>query len=238
MKTTSLLAGCCLLVTLGCTRVHHRFTPRQVVGRTLPIEVTINHDAKDVVHGTIYYRTTGSTGSGQYESIRLQRRADQLWTMLPTENLQASDTIEYYIDVSKNGRMTALGSPASPFVVTVLDRTEMVLANLSDRANASDTEHEVQIILYARSQPIGQPTVIYQIPGVPGNIRSPMEPDGHGNYHIVIPPNAVSGGTWRYAIEFALEGEQYRRPPLGYRSFVVQVPVEVHYEEHITGAGP
>ncbi len=220
------------MVTLGCTRVHHHYKPNQVVGRTLPVEVTITHDADDVVDGTVHYRTTGSAGSSPYEAVRLQRRANQLWTMLPTEQLQADDTIEYYIDVMKNGRMTALGSPASPFVVTVLDRTGMVLASLSDRPIASDTEHEVQIILYARQQPIGQPTVIYQMPGVPGDIRSPMEADGYGNFRVVIPASVVNAGTWRYAIEFPLEGEHYRRPPLGYRSFVVSVP----YEEQITGA--
>ena len=43
------------------------------------------------------------------------------------------------------------------------------------------------IYLLARAQPIEQPTAIYQMPGVPGDIRAPMEADGRGNYRIVIP---------------------------------------------------
>ena len=216
-----LLAGCCLLVTLGCTRVHHHFRPHQAVGTTLPIEVTVTHGHDDVVSGTVYYRTSSR---GPFKSIRMEPRADQLWAMLPTESLDADKTVEYYIDVTKNDRMTALASPASPFVVTVLDRTSMVLANLYDRPVATDEEHEVSIVLYAKRQRIGRPTISYQMPGVPGDIQAAMESDGYGNYRIVIPSGAVRAGTWRYAIEFELDGKSFRRPDQGYRSFTVSAP--------------
>ena len=65
--------------------------------------------------------------------------------------------------------------------------------------------------------------------GIPGDIRAPMESDGSGNYRIVIPPAAVVAGTWRYSIEFPLDGQIHRMPPNGYRSFTVTVPV---YHDH------
>jgi hypothetical protein len=224
----SLLAGCCLLVTLGCTRIHHHYRPHQAAGSTLPIEVTVTHKPADIVRGIVHYRTQGY---GPYAVMPMERRANQLWAMLPTEHLAPDDTIEYYIDITKNDRMTALASPASPFTVKVLDRTGMALTKLSDRPLASDSNHEVSIILYSREQHVGRPIVSYRIPGVPGDIRASMEADGYGNYRIAIPPDAVRAGTWRYAIEFELDGREFRRPETGYRSFEVVEPYVPEFTE-------
>ena len=127
--------------------------------------------------------------------------------------------------------MIAFGSPASPYVVTFLDPTDLILANLSDRSTASDTDHPVIIALYSKGQPIDQPTAIYQMPGVPGDIRAPMQPDRYGNYYIEIPHTAVSAGTWQYAIEVPLHGKVHRRPAQGYRTFSVTWP---EYSDPVT----
>lgn len=212
------LAGSCALCMFGCTRVYHRYSAIHPAGTTLPVEVTVTHKRDQVVSGTVYYR---ALGQGPYDAVPMQVRAQQLWAVLPTEDYGAQDTLQYYIDVTKEGRLIPFGSPGSPYRVTFLDRTELILAGLADGPVASDTHHPVAIYLYARNQPIDQPTAVYQMPGVPGDIRAPMELDAYGNYSIVIPPAAVSAGTWRYAIEIPVDGQVHRRPRRGYRSFTV-----------------
>ena len=208
----------CLIVATGCGRVHHTFRPNQPAGTALPVEVTVKHKADQMVSGTVYHRMTGMTA---FDSARMQPRAGQLYALLPTQDSLPLDTCEYYIDVNRDGKMFALGSPGSPYVVTFLDQEEMILSNLNDRPIASDAGHEVRIVLEARNQPIDQPYAVYRMPGVPGNIRTPMESDGYGNYQVIVPPHAVRPGTWRYAIEVPLNGSTYRIPKQGYRSFTV-----------------
>lgn len=230
--TCALVIGIGLVVTAGCTKVHHRYEPYQAIGRPIPIEVSIKHKSDEPISGTVYHR---SAGRFNYKATRLQARGEQLWAMVPTDGLQPDDTVEYYLDVVKDGRLTTLGTPGAPYVVTVLDQAGMVRNSLRDYPVASDSAHAVAIVLSAHRQPIEQPTALYQMPGVPGDVRAPMEADGHGNYKIVIPPAAVSPGTWRYAIEVPYNGQVFRLPEQGYRSFVVVEPVHV-YESNAHGA--
>ncbi len=229
MNTFSVLVvGSCALVMVGCTRVYHAYGPNHAAGASLPIEVTLAYKPDDVVSGTVFYRPAGQ---GQYRAVTMKARADQLWAVLPTEQYAADEKLQYYLDVSRKGKLFAFGSPAAPYVVTFLAPTDLILANLSDGATSSDTEHPVIIALHANGQPIDQPTAIYQMPGVPGDIRAPMQPDRYGNYSITIPHTAVSAGRWQYAIEVPLDGKVYRRPAQGYRTFSVTWP---EYSDPVT----
>ncbi len=212
------VAALCLPAVLGCTRVHHAYTPLQAAGSAVSVEVFVNRGGDEPVTGTVYYRTFAG---GPFETAPMQVRGETLWASLPTGFLQPEETVEYYIDVTKNGKLITLGTPGHPYVVTFKDAMGMVLATLSDRPYASDDEHPVHLVLFAGDHPIQQPQAIYQMPGVPGDIRAPMEADGRGNYRLVIDAHAVSPGTWRYAIEVPLEGQVVRLPRLGFRSFVV-----------------
>lgn len=216
--------GTCLIGLLGCTRVHHRFEPFQAVGEPLAIEVSITHSPDELVTGTVHHRAPGEAA---YRHTPMQVRGQQLWAMLPTDQLRPDDTIEYYLDVSKNGKLITLGSPARPYAVKVLDDAGMVRANIRAYTVASDTNNPVGIILAANRQPIDQPTAMYRMPGVPGDIRAPMETDGRGNYHVFVPPPGVRAGTWHYAIEIPYRGQIFRVPRQGFRSFVV---IDAAYE--------
>ena len=224
-----------LLAAAGCGGVGHRYTSVQPVGTSLPIEVSVKYKADQTVYGTVHYR---SSGTGAYGREPMQLRAGQLWAMLPTEDVASQETVEYYVDVNVNGKLHALGSPGSPYVVTFMDEESMILASLREEVYASDTRNEVRILLLAWNEPIDQPFIKYQLPGVPGEIRAPMEPDGRGNYQILIPPYAVSPGIWRYSIEFSLYGTAHRVPPYGTRSFTVTqaydhpLSVEVESQEY------
>ncbi|MHC4416381.1 MAG: hypothetical protein ACYS0G_13980 [Planctomycetota bacterium] len=229
---TAPLLGSCLFALVGCTWVRHHVEPYHAAGTALPIEVTVGHKPDEPVSGTVYHRAVGGAA---YQAASMKLRGDQLWALLPTDHLGSEDTVEYYIDVMKGGKLIALGSPGSPYAVTVLDRSGMVRSNLHDRLVASDDEHEVRILLMANRQPIDQPRALYQMPGVPGDIRAPMEADGRGNYRIIIPPLAVRPGTWRYAIEVPFNGETFRLPRHGYRSFVV---TPAYHEEATAEASP
>lgn len=218
MRVKTIIA-CVLLTTLiGCTRIKHHHEPLHAAGMPLPIEVTVKHKPGQSVSGTVHHRTPDEP---HYASTIMQLRADQLWAMVPTDHLPPNEQLQYYIDVTKDGQMTALGSPGAPYVVTLLDPAGMILAQLSDRSYATDDEHPVKIVLHANHEPIEQPSLIYQMPGVPGDVRASMDPNGRGGYEVTIPPFAVRPGTWRYAIEVPLEGTVHRRPPQGYRSFSV-----------------
>jgi hypothetical protein len=234
-RLSSIVLGLCLLAAVGCGGVGHRYTSVQPVGTALPVEVSVKHKADQTVYGTVHYRVSGT---GAYERKPMQLRAGQLWAMLPTEDVASQDTVEYYVDVNLAGKLHALGSPGSPYVVTFMDEESMILASLREEVYASDTLNEVRIVLLAWNEPIGQPFISYQLPGVPGEIHAPMEADGYGNYQIIIPPHAVSPGIWRYAIEFALNGTEHRLPRHGTRSFTVTqaydhpLSVEVETEEY------
>lgn len=220
----AIFIGIGLFAALGCSRVQHSFHPYQPVGTALSVEVAVKHKDSEPVSGIVYHRMTGA---GAYQATPMQLRAGQLWALLPTEDLQSQDTAEYYIDVNKARRQYALGSPGSPFVVTFMDQAGMILSSLRDKPFATDTAHEVRIVLQGANQLVDQPTAVYQIPGVPGEIRAPMEADGYGNFQILIPPHAVRAGTWKYAIEISLNGEIIRMPQQGYQSFFVQ-PARTH----------
>lgn len=213
--------GSCVLVLCGCTRVYHAYTPHHAVGTTVPIEVTLTHKHGEAVSGTVYYRPAGQ---GQYKAVAMNDRADQMWAILPTERYGPDERLQYYVDVSKEGKLFAFGSPGSPYEITFLDQTDMILANLADEPIASDADHPVIIALYAKGQPIEQPTAVYQMPGVPGDIRAPMKRDNYGNFYITIPSAVVIAGTWQYAIEVPLDGQVHRRPAQGYRTFSVTWP--------------
>lgn len=222
MKALAVLAiGSCALFMFGCTRVYHAYQPHHAAGTSMPIEVTLTHKHDEAVSGTVYYRPAGQ---GQYKAVPLSERPDQLWAVLPTEDYEPDQRLQYYLDVAKEGKPFAFGSPGSPYEVTFLDQTDLILANLADEPTASDADHPVIIVLYAKGQPIDQPTAVYQMPGVPGDIRAPMQRDSYGNYYITIPHTAVSAGTWQYAIEVPLDGQLHRRPEQGYRTFSVTWP--------------
>ena len=231
MRAFSASAAVCLFVLLGCSRIQHGSRPYHAAGTDLPVEVVVEHKPDELVSGTVYHR---DSGYGAYEAHRMQLRADRLWALLPTDHLHPDDTVEYYIDVTKDGKLHALGSPGSPYVVTILDQAGMILASLQDRPYAGDEDHQVRIVLLTGHQPIDQPGVVYQMPGVPGDITAPMEADGRGNYHLIIPARAVVPGTWRYAIEVSFDGQKYRLPRHGYRSFVV-APA---YHPEVAGTHP
>jgi hypothetical protein len=106
-------------------------------------------------------------------------------------------------------------------------RLTMIVANLRDTVHASDDEHAVRIVLLTGGEPVDQPEAVLLMPGMPAEMVAPMEPDGRGNWQVVIPARAVSPGPWRYAIEVPVDGELHRFPIQGYRSFDVkeaQVP--------------
>ncbi len=219
--TSAILAGLGLMAALGCSRIQHRYVPYHAAGQALPVEVVVPHKPDVPVRGTVYHRFPGQ---GHYASTPLQARGGQLWALLPTESVPPDGAVEYYIDVTRDGKLIAMGSPAAPYVVTFLDEIGLILANLEHRVVASDTIHPVQIILLTGRGAVDQPTACYQMPGVPGDIRAPMEPDGRGNFSITIPSRAVSPGTWRYAIEVPVAGQMHRLPPQGYQSFMVCEP--------------
>ncbi len=220
MRSLSLFVGTCLLVLAGCgTGVRHSFSPYQPVGTALPIEVAVKHKADEYVNGTVHHRTSASAA---YQATAMELRGGQLWALLPTEDLQAHDTVEYYIDVNRGGDFLALGSPGSPYRVRFLGQDGMVIAGLRSKAYATDDAHPVRIVLIARYQQIDRPTVVYQVPGVPGEVRAAMQEDGNGNFHIVVPRHGVSAGQWKYAVEISLNGNDYRIPRRGYRSFAVK----------------
>ncbi|MHC5024036.1 MAG: hypothetical protein ACYTGG_09000 [Planctomycetota bacterium] len=227
---SAIIATLCLVASLGCTRVHHSYQPFVAAGTALPVEVAVKFKSGQPVSGTVHHRVSGQ---GAYHATPMQVRAGQLWAVLPTGHLQPQDTVEYYIDVTRDGSMHALGSPASPYVVTMLDRTELILSRLSDRPIASDEDHPVRIVLVASGQPVEQPRATYQIPGIPGEIRAEMDNDGRGNFHIIIPPAVVRAGQWKYSIEVPLEGETYRLPQQGYRTFHVK-PVKRETKRMVT----
>lgn len=218
---TALAVGSCALVMAGCTRVYHAYSPHHPANTSLPIEVTLTHKPDQVVDGTVYYRPAGH---GSYQAMPMSDRANQLWAVLPTENYGPDERLEYYLDVSKEGKPFAFGSPANPYEVTFLDRTGLILTSLMDQSIASDADHPVVITLYSRGQPIDPPTVIYEMPGVPGEIRAAMQADDHGNYSVTIPRRTVRAGAWQYAIEVPLNGRVYRRPERGFRRFTVERP--------------
>lgn len=222
MKSLCAIAcGCLLLAGAGCTSIRHSPTDRLSVGSPLPLEVSVRTKAGRQVEGTVYYRTTGA---GRFEEAPMHYRAGELYAELPTETLEARDRVEYYVDVRLDGKLYAVGTPGSPYVVTMLDRREMILSSLAERVFASDTMHDVRIVLMSRDQPIDQPTIAYMMPGVPGEIRAPMETDGYGNYVMFIASQAVRSGTWKYAIEVPLDSTVHRMPSQGYRSFTVTEP--------------
>jgi hypothetical protein len=209
--------------SLGCVRVvRHRYDPNQPTGVSVPVEVTVPYKTGDDIRGTVHYRLSGK---GRYESLTMQTRGGQLWAMLPTESYAAAESVEYYIDFSRNGEFTGLGSPGSPYRIKFLDKRDYILANLVDESSSTDADHPVAIHLYAAGQPVHRPVVHYQMPGVPGEVRAPMESDGYGNFHLVIPAAAVAPGVWRYAIEMNVSEQTHRMPPQGYRSFSVTIPV-------------
>jgi hypothetical protein len=210
-----------LLAAAGCTSIRHYPTDRLPVGSPLALEVSVRTKASRQVTGTVFYRTTGI---GRFEAAPMDYRAGQLYTELPTDSLGPNDRVEYYVDVRVDGDLHAIGTPGSPFVVTMLDRRDMILSNIEERVFASDTMNDVRIVLLTRNQPIDQPTVSYLMPGVPGEIRAPMETDEYGNYEMFIAPHAVRSGTWKYAIEVPLDGMVHRIPSHGYRSFTVTEP--------------
>ncbi len=216
-----IVCGCVLLAAAGCTRIRHYPTDRLSVGSPLPVEVAVQTKASRQVQGTVFYRTTGV---GRFEAAPMDYRAGQLYVELPTDSLGPNDRVEYYLDVRVDGDLHAIGTPGSPFVVTMLDRRDMILSSLDEQVFASDTLNEVRIVLVSRNQPIDQPTVSYLMPGVPGEIRAPMETDEYGNYVMYIAPHAVRSGTWKYAIEVPLDGTVHRMPSHGYRSFTVVKP--------------
>jgi hypothetical protein len=218
MKAFKALACGCLLAAAGCTSIRHYPTDRLPVGSPLPLEVSVRTKAGRHVEGTVFYRTGGM---GRFEEAPMNYRAGILYAELPTDTLAPRDTVEYYVDVRLDGDLHAIGTPGSPYVVTMLDRRDMILSSLHEQVFASDTMNEVRVVLVARDQPIGQPTISYMMPGVPGEIRTPMEPDGYGNYVMAIEPHAVRSGTWKYAIEVPLDGSIHRMPRQGYQSFSV-----------------
>ncbi|MHC4948549.1 MAG: hypothetical protein ACYTG1_09835 [Planctomycetota bacterium] len=220
MRAKPFLAVAVLLaVAAGCSAVQHQHQPYRAAGTDLPVEVTVKHEAGEPVQGTVHHR---SAGSGAYDTVRMELRGDQLWTMLPTSGLEPEAEVEYYIDVDKAGELHTLGSPGAPYVVTFLDQDGMILSSLRDRPVASDSDHPVRIVLHAKGEPIGQPMAVYLMPGIPGEIRAPMEHDGRGNYLVTIPPTVVRAGTWKYMIEVPINGTTYRFPENGFRTFAVK----------------
>ncbi len=216
---TLIAAGFCLLVAGGCASVRHDFQPYRAAGSELPIEVEVRGGDAGDMHGTVHYRRDGR---GVFMTQPLELRANRLSAILPTADAHPEDVVEYYIDVNRDGKLVPLGTPGQPYVVTFLDADQMILTHLTDECMHRDAHHEVRLSLLTDGQRIEQPEVVYQMPGVPGNIRSGMEPDRNGNFHVVIPADTVTPGTWRYAIEVPINGRAYRFPERGYRTFIVE----------------
>lgn len=214
-----IVAGFCLLVLAGCSTVKHASAPYAVAGVDVPVEVAVRYKEGDMVHGVVHHRRPNH--GGPFVETPMTLRADQLYAMVPGESTVPHDTLEYYIDVSKNGKLHAIGSPMKPFTKTFLEADQIVLTHLEDKPLATDAHHDVRLVLLTQAQPVGSPSVIYQMPGVPGNIRSDMEKDFRGDYQVVIPSESVTPGTWRYAMEVTVNGTVYRFPERGYRSFQV-----------------
>lgn len=233
MRSLTTVSALLVLAAAGCgSPVRHFYRSVHGAGASLPIEVSVRHKPDQMVTGTVYYRRSAAD---TYEAAPMRLRAGQLWAMLPTEDTQPQETLEYYIDVDRAGEFVALGSPGSPYVVRFLDRDGMIIAGLRLAAYASDDRHPVRMVLVARHEPVEEPVAVYRIPGVPGEVRAPMEPDGSGNFQVFIPRHGARVGTWRYAVEVSLNGQLYRLPEHGFRSFVVKPappPVTVHVEPH------
>ncbi len=216
---SALVIGMVLLGLAGCASpIGYRFEPYHPIGTSLPVEVAVKHKPQQYVRGTVYYRTTGQ---GSFQTASMSLRGDRLWAVLPTDGLKSRDSVEYYVDVTKEDKLYTIGSPGSPFVATFLNETQLVFSRLQDHVVASDDRHPVHIVLVTNRQPVDQPSVVYRMPGVPGDISAPMQPDRYGNFVVVIPPYSVRPGTWQYAIEVGFDGETARLPVAGYRSFFV-----------------
>ncbi len=207
------------LVVAGCNGSSHTTRPYHLRGTALPIEVGVTSEAGETVSGIVHYRTSRG---GVYQPALMRLDDQELRVELQTQDLRANDTLEYYISVTTAGKLKTMGSQHAPFVVTFLDRDAMIMTNVRDHVFATDSEHEVRIVLTAGRHPIDQPIVFYQISGASGDVRAPMVDDGLGGYQLIIPPAAVSPGTWTYTIEVPLNGKTYRLPEEGHRSFVVK----------------
>lgn len=207
------------LVVAGCSGSSHTTRPYHLRGTALPIEVRVQSEAGEKVSGIVHYR---SSHSDVYQPALMRLNDQALRVELQTQHLRANDTLEYYIDVTTAGKLKTIGSQHAPFVVTFLDRDAMIMTNVRDHVFATDSEHEVRIVLTVGRHPIDQPIVFYKISGAAGDVRAPMVDDGLGGYQLTIPPAAVSPGTWTYTIEVPLNGKTYRIPEEGHRSFVVK----------------
>lgn len=226
------LTGLAALTTIlsGCsTSIRHSYVTVHPAGEPLPIEVQIVNPGEYLYEGAVH---VASNGSPYFEPVPLERRGDMMWAILSTEQLGPDDQITYYIDVASPEKMHTLGSPTSPFRVTLLDRTGMILANLSLKAHAYDSNTPVRIVLHAKGQPIGPPMIEYFVPGVPGQVHAAMEPDGRGNYSIEVSPYAVQPGVWRFAVVVPIDGIEHRLPEFGFQKFTVTEPV---YDDILTG---
>jgi hypothetical protein len=234
MRVLACATAVLLLTAFGCSRIQYSFKPYYPAGAAVPVEVVVPHKATQPIGGTVYYRTQNA---GPYQPVAMGARGDQLWAVLPTENLQPKERVEYYIDVTRGDELHPIRSPGSPFVVTFLGKVDMLLSSLRDSVNAGYDHDAVRISLATGNHTVEVPRVVYQMPSVPGDIRADMYGDSYRGYQLVIPPHAVHAGTWRYAIEVTYEGETYRLPAHGYRTFIVkQTPPPADDEEQAASA--
>ncbi|MFG0256774.1 MAG: hypothetical protein ACF8GE_02615 [Phycisphaerales bacterium JB043] len=218
----SIAVGCVAILVTGCTSVSHSPRPRQAAGSTLPIEVRVsNTDATP--SGWVHYRTSGQD---EFQEQTLEPRGDTLWTMLPTSELLPDEWVEYYIDVDVDGSLRALGSPASPYVTVFLDEIGMILAGLHMRVFASDTASPVSVVVTSEYGGTGVPEIEYEVPGVPGLVRTTMTQNGFGRYEMVIPNRAVQPGTWRFVSHVPVGDGVYRIPEDGFSVVYVEEYLE------------
>lgn len=216
-------AACLAAALTGCgAGVRHAPKPAQLAGSALPVEVQVKTDKP--VRGEVSWRVYPET---RYETLTLSRRAGQLWTFLPTEAVAPGSTVEYFIDVTRDGKLYALGTPARPYATDILGATEFTLSQLSAHVYSGYAGEDVRLELRTGSnrlgESVGQPLVELLVPGLPGSNVTPMDPSRNG-YATTIDGDAVGPGTWSYAIEVPVGDEIFRLPEAGFYSFTVQLP--------------
>lgn len=205
------------VVVGGCgpSHAHSRY---HRLGDPLTLTVAVNDGEASSARGTLHYR---GPGEASFTPRDMTPRGRTLWANLPTDDLPAGATIDYYFDVAIDGEPHHLRSPADPYRVTLLARAEHIFHSLDASVRAADADEHVRFTVRAGDYAIDWAKVVYERPGVTGSINAAMQRRAPGWYELTIESSNVVAGDWRYLVEVGVEGGTYRLPPIGRASFRV-----------------
>ncbi len=213
------LAGITLMLLAGCSPIRHHTVDAVEVGD--PIYVVVNVDRREgqpSPAGTMFFLVPGRD---EYIEEPMQQRGDELLGRITTVGLMPGDRVMYYLDIQHGGKLHALGSPARPFTVKVLSHDQYLEHKLSYDVRYGDDKSKVSFQLDADDLNVHEARVVYQMPGLGGEVHAPMQ-RVFNLYRLDIEKEHVQPGIWRYFIVAEIEGSTFRLPKAGYAQFEVR----------------